>query len=324
MKLDDLKLILIRLGVPEHFLIPTRPQQLLIPCPLSKWLHKTGKDSRPSCSVRFDDPHQPTLYNCFACKSRGKLWDLVHSFGEFAGDLEITMLGIRLIESDEPTLASRLDHATKGFDEWVYKREEGKLRILNESALDSYPKAWNVASSRRYLEGRRVTEAISDFWDLRWHAAHSRVVFPVRTREGQLVGGVGRAIFPDTVPPYYNLFGFEAGATLGGVHKATGKGKIAVCEGYFDLMNVWWWGQQAGYDVVCTFTANTTQEQAKLLQQMDASILYLYDNDDAGERGWLNARELLSPVVFGLRRGKVVGKDVGELVDESQFKECLT
>jgi len=323
MKLSDLKVILQRLGVSEDFLTPTKPNQLLVPCPLAKYTHKKGMDTHPSCSIRFGDPVSPTLYHCFSCFEGGKLWDLVHSIGQFANDQALVELGLKLLQSDEPSLLIRLEHVCQGFSEWVYTPKVVKLRELSEGVLANYPPAYAVQGASIYLQKRRVTQQMSSFWDLRWHLPHNRVIFPVRNRRGGLVGGVGRAIGEDTLPKYYNFFGFEASLSLGGLHLVQGHPRVAVVEGYHDLMNVWRWNQQSKIDTVCTFTAGISEAQAAELQRLDATVLVLYDCDDAGERGWVKAKKFLSNACIVRRvRWANILLDIGDM-DEVQYGNVL-
>lgn len=312
MKLQDVALVLGRLGIAPQFLRTTRPNQLLIPCPLAKWTHKKGTDRKPSCSIRFDDPQRSTLFHCFSCHEAGKLWDLVHTVGEFSNDPLLVQLGLQLLASDEPSLMTRLEHISQDFDAWVMEVREKRIRVLNESVLENYERAWDVQRARVYLQSRRsaVTPRMSEFWGLRFTPYHNRVVFPVRNRQGELVGAVGRAIFDDTEPKYYNMFGFETGLTLGGLHAVEGHPRVAVVEGFHDLMNVWWWNQQRRMDTVCTFTAKTSDEQAAMLQRLDASIVYMYDMDEPGEEGWKEAQRRLEPVTVGLKRVRWKNPDI--------------
>ncbi len=141
---------------------------------------------------------------------------------------------------------------------------------------------------------------------------------------GQLVGAVGRAVFDNTQPRYYNFFGFETGLTLGGLHQVTGQSRVAVVEGYHDLMNVWYWNQCAGLDTVCTFTSKTSDDQAAQLQRLDAGLVYLYDQDEAADIGWRQAQRKLGPAIVGMRRVEWSNKslDVGAM-DEVQYMEIL-
>jgi DNA primase len=132
---------------------------------------------------------------------------------------------------------------------------------------------------------------------------------------GELVGAVGRGIAPDVVPKYYNYFGFETGLTLGGLHEVTGQPRIGVCEGFFDLINVYDWAQEAGYDMVCTFTAKTSRQQAETLAGMNANIRYFYDMDKAGNDGWVKVQKVLKNISYGLKRVTWSDKnlDIGQM-----------
>jgi len=195
-----------------------------------------------------------------------------------------------------------LESIAQNFDDWVFPADETtKVRVLKDHALDTFPKAWDNSKARTYLIGRQVTSVMADFWDLRWHEGSKRVVFPVRTQVGELVGAVGRGIFADVKPKYYNFFGFETGSLLGGLHRSTGQPRWGIVEGFHDVMNVWYWGQQRGYDVVCSFTSHLSDDQAALLAQSDRTTHIMYDQDKAGDKGWTDAQKTLREN-YGLRR----------------------
>jgi hypothetical protein len=326
MNLSDLKMVLSKIGVATENLQPSSPNQLLIPCPLAKWLHKadTDQDTHPSCSIRFGDPDRSTLYNCFSCKSQGKLWDLVHTVGSLSNDSDLTLFGLKLAETDEPSLSARLESISSSFDDWVHERKGTSLIVLQEEVLENFAVVRVCDLARTYLPDRGISMSVAEEWDLRYCFKQKRIVFPVRDANSRLVGAVGRAIFSDTRPKYYNYFGFETGSTLGGLHRLTGQPRIGVCEGFFDAIRHWRLAQEHGFDFVCTFTSKTSKQQAELLLSRDANIYYFYDQDEAGESGWDLAKKRLGKLSYGLRRVVWADKtlDVGGS-NTLQFKDIL-
>jgi len=164
---------------------------------------------------------------------------------------------------------------------------------------------------------------MAEFWQLHFHKPHNRIVFPVRTRERELVGAVGRAVFDETQPKMYNFFGFESGLTLGGLQHVMGCPRVLVVEGFFDVMNVWYWAQQRNMDVVCTFGSKCSDQQSALLQRLDATVLCGYDQDEAGNSGWKSmSKQLVLTTYIKKLKWADPGLDMGDFT-ERQFTEVV-
>jgi DNA primase len=221
-------------------------------------------------------------------------------------------------------LSARLESISSSFDDWVHERKGPSLIVLQEEVLENFVFAWRHQLASNYLQERGISQRVAADWDLRYCLKQKRIVFPVRDANSRLVGAVGRAIFSDTRPKYYNYFGFETGSTLGGLHRLTGQPRIGVCEGFFDAIRHWRLAQEHGFDFVCTFTSKTSKQQAELLLSRDANIYYFYDQDEAGESGWDLAKKRLGKLSYGLRRVVWADKtlDVGGS-NTLQFKDIL-
>lgn len=277
-------------------------------------------------SIRFNDPQSPTLFNCFTCKEQGKLWQMVHSAGTWGGNTDLVLMGLKLEESDEPSLSTRLDYVAKDFDQWILGDDEKKiLRPMSEAVLSSFKPAACHPRVTSYATRRRVTDDMLRFWGMKYHPATDRLVFIVRNGKNELVGGVGRAIEDSDPKKYHNFFGFETGMMLGGYNKATGQPKWGVVEGFHDVLNVWAWGQKYGYDIVCTFGSKISEVQADLLTREDKSIHFLYDQDKAGDTGWQSASKMLKGE-YGLKRITWENKDLdmGDVTTENQFASIIS
>jgi hypothetical protein len=321
MNFEELRVVLSRLGVEAQ--APPSEHQVQISCPLAPFLHKNQTDKHPSCSVRFGDPAQPTLFKCFGCGEQGKLWYLVDTLGRLGNDPELVKYGLHLLEKDEPSLSGILDAATSGFDSWVHDAAK-QQHALDWQIFDNFKPAWTVSHVRRYLEARGVTEVQSYFWKLLASPKQDRVIFPVLDREKQLWGAVGRAVSEEIQPKYWNYFGFDSGQHLGGWDLFQGRNTVIVCEGVFDLIRVYRWAHAAGCDVVCTFGASTSRMQAAELAAMDVRLLYMYDQDEAGERGWEKAKKLFADTAYGLKRCRWADKtlDLGGM-HRVEFENAL-
>jgi hypothetical protein len=321
LKFDDLKLVLGQIGVDVDGLMPRAPNQVQIPCPLAEWLHKSGTDSHPSLSIRFDVAHEWTKFKCWTCKEQGKIWNLVDSYGELAKDDKAKDLALKLIEGDKPSLSARFGVIAQDLDTWVKDTASTKAIIMSEDCLAPFAPAYHHKQSADYLAIRRkVTKDQAEFWDLRYDMRSNRIVFPVRTAKNDLVGAVGRVMDDKTQPRYYNYFGFNAGRTLGGLHQIKSTtSKMMVVEGFFDLIRGYPWAAARDASIVCTWRAEMTPKQAELILALDKLVSIWYDLDDAGTKGWDKARKLMEDVTYGLRRATWSGDfDVGAM-DETSF-----
>lgn len=315
MTFNDLMLVLSRLGVDTDSVSSSRPNQVLIPCVLAKWMHKSGSDSHPSLSIRYGDPKEWTVFKCFACKEQGRLWQLVDSYGHLSEDDEIKKIGLQLLESDKPSLATRLAGIAETFDEWFTFTDEGETRVLHEDILERFIPAYENERAKSYLEHRKVSADDCTKFDLRYDPRSDRVLFPVRTEKNELVGAVGR-LLGDGEPRYWNYLGFPAGNTLGGLHRVSGCPTVIVVEGFFDLLRCHSWAAEVGADVVCTWRAELSKVQAGILSGLDKNIQCWYDQDDAGRKGFSVMQKHLAGT-YGLKRATWSGKDdVGDMSHE--------
>lgn len=312
MNFPDLKIVLQRLGTDTDLLIETSENQISIPCVLAEWTHAGGSDSHPSLSIRYSDPEQPTLYNCFACHESGTIWQLVDAVADNRDDSELKLLSAQLCESDKPTLVSRFSQLRSQVTEWYSGTSNQETLVVSESVLDKFVPALSHEACKNYLRKRQVPRKSIEDFDIRFDERASRVVFPVRDKQSNLVGAVGRTI-RDAHPRYWNYFGFAAGQTLGGVQQATGGTTLIIVEGFFDLLNCYPWLSDINASVVCTWRADVSEDQATMISGLDKSIQFWYDQDTAGHRGYASAMTLLGDD-YSIKRARwAETMDVGEM-----------
>ena len=316
MTFNDLMIVLSKLGVDTGAVSDSRPNQVLIPCVLAKWMHKSGSDSHPSLSIRYGDPGKWTVFKCFACKEQGRLWELVDTYGHLAEDDSIKTLATQLADTDEPSITSLYKSLTSGMRDWFQPKDSQKqLKVLNDTALARYNLAGENPKAKQYLLDRGVSPGDSSIFDIRYDAHQDRVVFPVRQQSGELVGAVGRFL-KEGEPRYWNYLGFSAGNTLGGIHMVRPESSVVmVVEGFFDLLRAYGPAQSLNADVVCTWRAEMTTTQAGLLAGLDKNIQIWYDQDSAGKAGWETAKKQLAGTTYGLQRATWdnMNLDVGEM-----------
>ncbi len=141
----------------------------------------------------------------------------------------------------------------------------------------------------------------------------SRVIFPVFSVGGQVVGFGGRTMKSDpNTPKYLNSPEsrmFEKSKLLYGLHVAKQEIRRAesalLVEGYMDVIAL----HQAGItNAVASCGTSLTRYQAKILQKYTSNVLFIYDADKAGLKSMMSGidtllGEGLSPSVLMLPSG---------------------
>jgi DNA primase len=110
-----------------------------------------------------------------------------------------------------------------------------------------------------------------------------RVTFPVRAVDRTVVGYVGRSIQPTIQPKYLLSRGLPMGSVLYNLHAVAGD-RVLLVEGPSDVRRLWHFGLEAVAPVGCSLTG----DQSRLLERF-RKVLILFDSDEAGQRGALQA-----------------------------------
>jgi hypothetical protein len=310
MTLVSLLDVLRSIGVPTYGVKPFREKKdrILVSCPLAPWFHSKGSDSKPSMALTFS-AIGCTKYRCYACHEAGSLWQLVHHLGSLTRNPELIAKSLAIQESDTPTIATLLGVAYTDLDAWFDPEDTSNAVVLSPNALNRFPEVSDYPEATAYIVSRGISLDVARFFDLRFDPRLRRVVFPVRTKGGDLVGAVGRAVASDVQPKYWNYFGFSASMTLGGVNLIpNGVSRVLLVEGFFDVLNCYSWAESFGCGIVCSWKAELSRFQGDILLGLDKVICVCYDYDAAGIRGWSNASRMLSP--YGSVRRAVFSPDV--------------
>ncbi len=126
----------------------------------------------------------------------------------------------------------------------------------------------------------------------------NRIIFPIFSVGGQVVGFGGRTLLPDPqVPKYLNSPEsrmFEKSKLLYGLHAAKNeirKAEAAILvEGYMDVLAL----HQAGItNAVASCGTSLTRYQAKILRRYTGTILFIYDGDPAGKKSMMTGIDIL-------------------------------
>jgi len=126
----------------------------------------------------------------------------------------------------------------------------------------------------------------------------SRIIFPVFSVGGQVVGFGGRTLLDDPqTPKYLNSSEsrlFEKSKLLYGLnaakHEIRRMETAILVEGYMDVLAL----HQAGItNAVASCGTSLTRYQAKILQRYTKSVLFMYDADSAGKKSMMSGLDTL-------------------------------
>ena len=113
-----------------------------------------------------------------------------------------------------------------------------------------------------------------------------RIMFPIYSDKGKIIGFGGRVINPESTPKYYNspetpLFrkSYELYGLLSSRKSIREKGYVLVVEGYMDVVGL---SQSNIKNVVATLGTATTAFHIKKLIRYTQEIVFCFDGDNAG------------------------------------------
>lgn len=129
-----------------------------------------------------------------------------------------------------------------------------------------------------------------------------RIMFPIRDRQGNVVGFGGRTMSADDNVKYLNSPEtpiFHKGKNLYGLFEALERNRnperLLIVEGYMDVVSLAQFGIH--YAVAALGTA-TTEDHIKLLFRVTDTLVFCYDGDKAGQRAAWRALNTLLPLLI--------------------------
>lgn len=313
----------------EHTRMRKTGRRLTGLCPLHR-------EKTPSFSI---DPDRGLFY-CFGCGRGGdaiKLYMLL-SGDDFPAAIEALAqrYGIPLPKPDqrgrrggvrERDIQGVLDAAAGYFQEQLQRsqptlgyleRRQISTEIIDRFGLGYAPEGW-----RNLLENLHPKFPLADL-EAAGLVARSqrgsgkpydrfrhRLMFPIRSATGRLVGFGGRTLADDTAK-YINTSEtdqFQKGYLLYGLDVAKREiresGTAVLVEGYFDVL-----GAQASgvHTAVASMGTALTLDQARLLSRYAHEVVVGYDGDTAGEEAFQRALPVLLAKGLTVRRAQF-GKD---------------
>ncbi len=281
-------------------------------CPFARWKHD-GKQSKSSHFNISVSTTKHSVYQCWACKSRGALPHLAYELAQLRKEPELVKIGKQIEEievigpkivlpkwDDEPI--GELDE-TPANDPLVLPRPEREFEFPS-------------AAGHPYLRDRGVSFSTTIRLGIRYDARQRRVLFPVYTPWGQFAGFTGRAVYAapttnadgdeleaDGITPYLKVrdyFGlrkrrlFLSERTIRApyptaLHNGTpslqrlpGKSRITLVEGIFDYAYFTELGISAPWAIL---GSALTPEKVAILAALGHPVVLFFDNDKAGQDG---------------------------------------
>lgn len=145
-----------------------------------------------------------------------------------------------------------------------------------------------------------------------------RVVFPIKSLAGKIVGFNGRAMSPDKNPKYLiHPTGAKFGLFPGKIVPI--QGRVILVEGIFDMLNL---HDKGLTNAVCTFgTQKVTKEKLQILKIQGVSgIDILFDGDEAGASAAEKVKSLAESIELDTRTITLNNTDPGELTASKVIK----
>ena len=195
--------------------------------------------------------------------------------------------------------------------------------VVDEALLQQF----NPKRLPPYLRDRGVDADTASVWEIAYHAANSRVVFPVRCRKGNLRGATARGISPEVRPKYLNYWDLRRGKWLYGEHLINGRaviiteGPIDALMGYQHLRGADLLGE---YSIIALMGSKLSRKQTNTLIRLSTECVLFMDRDASGREGVdqiqksLRGKIITSSVSWGSR----VEKDLASL-SSTAFLEML-
>ena len=288
-------------------------------------------EKTPSFSV---DPDK-NLYHCFGCKAGGDAFRFLQDI-EGVGFLEsVRMLaqryGIALPEADaDPEAATEreailnaLRFAARFFYHHLTQTDAGrpaldylldrglKPNTIKRFGLGYAPDAWD-----RLLKAAQQKPISADLLEQaglvvprksgegHYDRYRNRVIFPIFSHIGKVLGFAGRILDDTTDQPKYinspETQVYHKSEVLYGLHQAKRairqRDEVLLVEGYTDVLSL----HQAGHaNAVASSGTALTEEQVSMLGRYAKRVLLLYDADEAGTQAAIRGMERVLEQGFG-------------------------
>ncbi len=329
-------------------------------------LNKKGKDhwalcpfcddgSKPSFSVS----QQKQFYYCFRCRASGNAIGFLMNYQshDFQGAIEILAnnAGLEIPKTgnnknyEKNKKIFELNALATDFYVKNLSKNENEAEVknyllkrgINEETIKTFqlgfaPKGWDNLSRffKKTLDSElqqvdaglfKISEKNNKVYDV----FRNRIIFPIKSQRGQIIGFGGRVIDSTDNPKYLNSSDsevFKKGRELYGLSEILKSKKrtnrIIVVEGYTDVLSLF--SNDISYAVATLGIATSKVHIDKLFSHVD-EIIFCFDGDGAGVKA---AESALNVSLSVLRDGKKIkfmflpeGEDPSSLLEKEGKKE---
>lgn len=288
-------------------------------------------EKTPSCYLYDGDGH----YHCFGCGAHGDVFEYLMTYEKLSFYEAVVHLaqasGLNLpkVEEESPAKAQEktrhatLLHVMEAVTQWYEaqlfspKGREARHYLQSRGFSDQTVHQFRVGvapSGNALLREFHHTRGVSlkDLEDVglvitdsergeTYDRFRGRLMFPIMTKKGHIVGFGGRHLGAAQGPKYLNspeTLLFHKGAELYGHHFACRREAreqpVLVCEGYTDVMSL----HQAGYTrAVAPLGTALTPTQIQLLWRLSRSPILCFDGDVAGAGAAIRAARTALPIL---------------------------
>jgi len=298
-------------------------------------LKKRGKSYVGLCPFHTEKTPSFTVdpvkgfYHCFGCGAGGNVFTFIMEMEKISFPEALTTLakkaGIILEfnkQDDQKAKKAEVLYranalAAEFYKECLFKTNGGKKafdymikrgfdeEIILKFGLGYAPRRWDGLILKAKKEGFPLTHLFdaglvtrSKNGERYYDRFRGRIMFPIQTPSGRVVGFGGRIIENNPKAPKYlnspeTMIYRKSKILYGLYHAKEGirkEDRIIVVEGYTDVMRMF----QKGFDnVVASSGTAFTQDQAQIIRRYTHNVTLLYDGDSAGLKAALRGADIL-------------------------------
>jgi DNA primase len=254
------------------------------------WLRKNGDELRGRCPIHkgegqstFHVSLTKNAFQCFSCKARGNVLDLVAA-------LERCSIREAAVKLQDWFAVS--PPAAAGTQPGGAPKSEAVPAAIGERPTDNKPLTFRLKGidpAHPYLQSRGISKETTEQFGLGFFPGrgtmHGRIVIPIHNEGGELIAYAGRSV-DDEEPKYKLPAGFHKASVLYNLHRSLERdgqkvATVVLVEGFFDCIRV----HEAGYPCVAMMGSSLSDLQEALLCQHFTGVVILLDGDSAGQKG---------------------------------------
>lgn len=339
------------MGIPDHKIAEIRSASDIVEI-ASDYLEVKPSGSRFKALCPFHDEKTPSfsldpnqnLYYCFGCKRGGDVFSFLQEMESVTFVESARMLadrfGISLPQSEEhPEEASETESihfALRFAARFFYKQlqsergEPARAYLAQRGLEDSTVKAFGIGYApggwSNLLEAAEEVQLKAELLekaglvlprkqsDGYYDRFRHRLIFPILSHIGKVLGFGGRILDPESDQPKYinspETKVYDKSTVLYGLYQSKqairSVDEVYIVEGYTDVTSLHQSGVQ---NVVASSGTALTEKQVKLLDRYAKRVILLYDADEAGRTAARRAVDLvlaqgMTPYVVSLPDGE--------------------